>query len=97
LEGWRGLRLEHRRVVHPTQTTTRIIDHLRVRIKEFFLEDGQLLVVEVELELQRVIRHPATPLEKSHDLVEDVIQVHPSPSLPEDSITVSPGLHRRCR
>jgi hypothetical protein len=61
-----------------------------VRIKEFLLEDRQLLVVEVELELQRVIRHPATPLEKSHDLVEDVIQVHPFPSLPEDSKQCDP-------
>src|SRR5215831_5714452 len=73
-----------------------VVDHLRVCVDEFVLEDCQLLIVEVELELQRVIRHPAAPLEKSHDLVEDVIQVHPSPSLPEDSITVSPGLHRRC-
>jgi hypothetical protein len=68
------------------QATPHVIDHLWVGVEEFVLEDSQLLVVEVELELQRVIRHPATPLEKSHDLVEDVIQVHPSPSLPEDNI-----------
>jgi hypothetical protein len=47
-----------------------------VRIEEFVLEDCQLLVVQVELELQRVIGHPASALEDGHDLVEDVIKLY---------------------
>ncbi len=56
------------------QATARVIDHLRVRVEEFIFEDRQLVVVQVELKLQRVIGHSATPLEEGHDLVEDVIR-----------------------
>jgi hypothetical protein len=36
---WRTLRLGRCRVVHPTQATTCVIDHLRVRVEEFVFED----------------------------------------------------------
>jgi hypothetical protein len=47
-----------------------------VRVEEFVLEDRQLVVVEVELELQGIIGHPASPLQEDRDLVEDVIKIH---------------------
>jgi hypothetical protein len=45
-------------------------------IEEFVLEDCKLLVVQVELELQRAIGHPASALEEGHNLVEDIIKIH---------------------
>src|SRR5262245_17207773 len=89
---WRRGHLDGCRVVCPAQATARVIDHLRVRVEEFILQDCKLVVIEGELELQRVIGHSATPLEKSYDLVEDIIQVHPSPFLPERSRAASSGL-----
>jgi hypothetical protein len=73
---WRSWRLGHCCVTGPAQATTRVLDHLWVRVEEFVLEDRQLLVVQVELELQRAIRHAASALQEGHDLVEDIIKFH---------------------
>ena len=73
---WRRWRLGRCRVARPAQATPRVIDHLRVRVEEFVLEDCQLFVIQAELELQCVIGHSAAPLEEGYDLVEDVIKIH---------------------
>ena len=73
---WRRWRLGRCRVARPAQATPRVIDHLRVRVEEFILQDCKLVVIQGELELQRVIGHSAAPLEEGHDLVEDVIKLH---------------------
>src|ERR1051326_6590437 len=65
-----------RRVCLPAQATPRVIEYLRMRVEEFVLQDRELRVIEVELELQRVIRHSAAPLEQSYDLVEYVVKLH---------------------
>ena len=77
---WRRWRLGRCRVIRPAQAAPRVIDHLRVRVEEFVLEDRQLFVVEAELEFQCVIGHPAPPLEQGYDLVEDIIKIHGDPS-----------------
>ena len=58
--------------------TTCVIDHLRVRIEEFVLEDCQLVVVQVELQRQRPSRSPCrAALERELPLgPEYVIKIH---------------------
>ena len=77
--GWRSMR--------PDQTAARIIVHLRRRIEDGVLEGLQVLLVELELEFEGLIRHPPTALEHGHCLVEYLLKGHRQPSLyPQDSI-----------
>jgi hypothetical protein len=54
----------------PDQPSPRVIDHLGVRIEEFLLEDRQVSVVQVKLELQRVVGDPSVAVEPGEDLVK---------------------------
>src|SRR5262249_34191449 len=68
------------RVACPAQAATGVLDDLRMGVEEFVREDRHLVVVQRELELQRVIGHPAALLEEGHDLVEYGINIHHSSS-----------------
>jgi hypothetical protein len=46
-----------------------IISHMRVRVEEGFLQIFERRVIQVELPLQRAIRHASTALEHGQGLV----------------------------
>jgi hypothetical protein len=54
----------------PDQPSPRVIDHLWVRIEEFLLEDRQVSVVQVKLDLQRVVGEPSVAAEPGEGMVE---------------------------
>src|SRR5262249_32983442 len=75
------------RSMGPDQTAARIIVHLRRRIKDGVLEGIQVLLVELELEFEGLIRHTPAALEHGPRLVEHLLKGHCQPSLyPQDSI-----------
>src|SRR5712691_279423 len=47
-----------------------------VRVEEFFLQNFQVLVVQVKLQLEGAVRDPATTLEYLQYLVEHGIEIH---------------------
>src|SRR5262249_28639330 len=55
----------------PDQSSPCVIHYLRVRIEEFLLEGHQVGVVQVKLELQRLIGDPPVAVEPGESLVED--------------------------
>ena len=59
-----------RQAACPDQPSPCVIDYLRVRIEEFLLEDRQVSVVQVKLELQRVVGNPPVAMEPGEGLVE---------------------------
>jgi hypothetical protein len=65
----------------PDQTTARIIVHLRIRIEDGVLESLQVLLVQMELEFEGLIRHTPAALEHGHRLVEYLLKGHRQPSL----------------
>jgi hypothetical protein len=88
--GQRGLGLPQRgsgggvchrgRVARPDQAAPRVIDHVGLRIEEFVLQGGEVVLVKLELELKSPIRHAPTALEHGNYLVEDLLKGHRPPS-----------------
>jgi hypothetical protein len=54
----------------PDQSSSLVIDYLGVRIEELLLKDRQVSVVQVKLELQRVVGDPSVAVEPGEGLVE---------------------------
>jgi hypothetical protein len=80
LECWRSWRLGCSRVADPAQATPRVIDHLRVGVEEFILEDRQLVLVQLELEPQRAVGDAAPALEQRQRLIQNLLKGHGCPS-----------------
>jgi hypothetical protein len=57
-----------------------IIGHVRVRVEEGFFEIFEPRVIQVELPLQRAIRHASTALEHGQGLIENLLEGHGRPS-----------------
>jgi hypothetical protein len=55
--------------IFPT-SPPRVIDHFRVRVEEFLLEDRQVRVVQVELEPQRLVGDPSAAVEPGEGLIK---------------------------
>jgi hypothetical protein len=49
-------------------------------VDEFLLEGLESLIVEMELHLERPIRHPLALTEKVDNLIKDSVKVHRAPS-----------------
>jgi hypothetical protein len=49
-------------------------------LDEFVLERFERLVIQLELDLERAIRHPLALTEQVYHLIQDGIQVHVEPS-----------------
>jgi hypothetical protein len=49
-------------------------------VDEFLLEGLESLIVELELHLERPIRHPLALTEKVDNLIKDSVKVHRAPS-----------------
>src|SRR5207245_8672848 len=49
-------------------------------LEEFIFQGLQGLVVQLELHLERAVRHPTAPAEEVHHLVEYLVEVHHHPS-----------------
>jgi hypothetical protein len=54
--------------------------HLWVSKEEFVLQRLQLVLIQLELEPERPVRHPPSTLEQSDRLVEDLLKGHGHPS-----------------
>src|SRR4029450_653856 len=52
-----------------------------MHVEQFFPENIQVLVIQVEPHLQGAIRHPALALEERNHLCEDVVKGHAAPPL----------------
>src|SRR5215831_15321358 len=74
--------------MRPDQTAARIIVHLRRRIEDGVLEGLQVLLVELELEFEGLIRHTPTALEQGKRLVENLLKGHRQLSLMECQIEI---------
>jgi hypothetical protein len=72
---WRGARPSG-----PHQTPPILLKIPLVGVEQFFFEGVKLLVIEVELDLQGAIGHPAPLSEENQDVVEHSIKVHHRPS-----------------
>ena len=57
-----------------------IIGHVRVCVEEGFFEIFERRVIQVELPLQRAIRHTASPLEHRKHGIENLLEGHGRPS-----------------
>src|SRR5215510_10557350 len=64
------------RTASPDQATPRIIDYVGLRVEEFVLQGGQLLVIQRELELQSTIGHTAPLAQEGDHLIHDRDKVH---------------------
>src|SRR5215510_15613108 len=62
-----------------------------LRVQEFVLQCGELLIIQRELELEGPIGHPPAPLHHGDRLVENVLKGHRPPSLSLDE-----ACSRRC-
>jgi hypothetical protein len=60
----------------PAQAAPCILLHLRVGVEQFLLQRVERLVLEMELELERPIRHTLTLTEEGNHLIEDGVKVH---------------------
>src|SRR4030095_4998732 len=49
-------------------------------LDELFFERLQVLIIELELELERTIGDPPAGPQQGHDLIKDLIKVHHRPS-----------------
>jgi hypothetical protein len=59
----------------PHETSTLVISHW-MHVEEFFFEDIQVLVIQIEAHLEGAIRHPALTLEQCEYLGENLIEGH---------------------
>ena len=64
----------------PEQAALRIVNHMGLRVQEFVLQRGQLLIIQCELELEGPIGHPPAPLHHGKRLVENLLKSHCPPS-----------------
>src|SRR5262245_57815338 len=69
-------------VARPDQATSRVVEHLGLRVEQFVFEGGELLVSQGELELEGAIGHAAPLAQQDDHLIHDRDKVHPGPSLP---------------
>ena len=67
--------------MRPDQAAARIIVHLRIRIENGVLEGLQVLLVQLELEFESLIRHTPAALEHGKRLVEHLLKGHRQLSL----------------
>jgi hypothetical protein len=72
---WRGTRSSC-----PHKTRPILFNSSLVRIEQFFFESIELLVIQVELDLQRSIGHPSSAAEEVDHLIEHRVEVHYRPS-----------------
>src|SRR4029453_5433620 len=75
--GWR--RRAH--VTGPHEDAVVLIHRQALTVNQLILEGLQVLVIQMELQLERAIRQTSAPLEHGHRLVEDLLKGHrPPPS-----------------
>src|SRR6516162_2899517 len=68
------------RVAAPDQHLPRLVYGQALGLKEFIFQRVQDLIVQLELHLERAVRHPAATVEKVHHLVKYLVEVHHCPS-----------------
>ena len=67
----------------PIQTrTSRLIGREVLGLNEFLFQGFEGVVLQLELDLERPIRHALTLTEEGNHLIEDRVKVHARPSLP---------------
>jgi len=74
-----GLRTQDWRSAGPDQYLAAFIDGDPLPVDQFCCEVGQIVIIELELALQRPIGEPATTLEQGYGLVKNRFKVHYSP------------------
>jgi len=67
-------------VIRPDEAALRLIVHLRIGKEECILQGGEVIIIELELELKGPIRHAPPALEHGYRLVEDLLKGHRPPS-----------------
>src|SRR5215471_6130071 len=80
----------------PHQDSALLVRSYTLGIDQFFFEDIQILVIQIEAHLQRSIRHSSLAFEERHDLVEHVVKRHVVAPLTRPRAP-SPPAGRRCR
>jgi len=60
-----------------------------VDLKQFLLEGGERLLIEMKLERQGAVGHAPTTLEHGERLVEDLLKGHRPPSLCRCSVQMT--------
>jgi hypothetical protein len=68
------------RIARPDQDSACLIGREVLGVNEFLFESFEGVVIQLELDLERSIRHPLTPLEEGNHLIEDSVKVHERPS-----------------
>jgi len=59
----------------PHETSTLVVSHW-MHVEQFFLQDIQVRVIQIEAYLQRSIGHPSLAFQKGYDLFQDVVKRH---------------------
>src|SRR4029453_16325510 len=75
--GWGGARGGGANVPDPDQDSARLIGREVLGLNEFLFEG---FVIQLELDLERPIRHALTLTEEGNHLIEDRVKVHRVPS-----------------
>src|SRR6516225_11485363 len=68
------------RVAAPDQHLPRLVYGQALGLEELIFQRLQGLIVQLELHLERAVRHPAATAEKVHHLVQYLVKVHHRPS-----------------
>src|SRR5262249_14075493 len=74
--GWGGGRGGSASVPDPDQHSAGLIGREGLGLNEFFCEGCEGVVIHLELELERPIRHALTLTEAGNQLIEDSVKVH---------------------
>jgi hypothetical protein len=78
---WNGGREGHwARVPDPHQDSARLIGSEVLGLNEFLFEGFEGFVIQLELDLERPIRHALTLTEEGNHLIEDDVKLHRAPS-----------------
>src|SRR5262249_55933084 len=78
--GWGGGRGGGASVPDPDQDSACLIGRKVLGLNEFLFEDFEGVVLQLELDLERPIRHALTLTEEGNHLIEDRVKVHRTPS-----------------
>ena len=78
--GWGGGRGGGASVPDPDQDSARLIGREVLGLNEFLFEGVEGVVLQLELDLERPIRHALTLTEEGNHLIEDRVKVHRAPS-----------------
>src|SRR5262249_47787441 len=80
--GWGGGWGGGASVPDPDQDFARLIGREVLGLNEFIFEGFEGVVIQLELDLERPIRHALTLTEEGNHLIEDSVKVHWTPSCP---------------